>query len=135
MRWRRPRRRPRPGPNCDRAGAPSFDEEPGSITVSAEKGYSREAGNLIFHVSLLAALILVAVGKLYSYQGSIVSVEGTGFCNRPILYDTFHAGRLVQDRRQLANFCIDDLNSFTASYRDDGTPSQFKADVTLLRPV
>jgi cytochrome c biogenesis protein len=104
-------------------------EDSGAMTVSAEKGYSREAGNLIFHISLLAALILIAIGKLYSYQGSIVSVEGTGFCNRPLLYDTFHAGRLIKTG-QLANFCIDDLNSFTASYREDGSPSQFKADVT-----
>lgn len=104
-------------------------EEGGSVTVSAEKGYSREAGNLVFHICLLAALVLVAVGKLYSYQGSIVSVEGTGFCNRPISYDTFHAGRLV-NTGQLANFCLDDLNSFTATYRSDGSPAQFKADVT-----
>ncbi len=104
-------------------------EDGGSVTVSAEKGYSREAGNLVFHVCLLAALLLVAIGKLYSYQGSIVSVEGTGFCNRPILYDTFHAGRLVKTG-QLSDFCLDDLNSFDATYRSDGTPSQFKADVT-----
>lgn len=104
-------------------------DEGGSITVSAEKGYSREAGNLVFHICLLAALILVAVGKLYSYQGSIVSVEGTGFCNRPINYDTFHAGRQV-NTGQLSDLCLEDLNSFTATYRSDGTPSQFKADVT-----
>ena len=28
---------------------------PGAITLSAEKGYSRETGNLIFHVALLVA--------------------------------------------------------------------------------
>jgi len=105
------------------------DEGNGTVAVSAEKGYSREAGNLIFHVSLLAALILVALGKLFSYQGSIVTVEGTGFCNRPISYDTFHAGRMV-DTGRLANLCLDRLNSFSASYRSDGSPSQFKADVT-----
>lgn len=105
-------------------------EEPGgALAVSAEKGYSREAGNLVFHICLLLALVLVAVGKLNSYQGSIVSVEGTGFCNRPISYDTFHSGRLVNDGA-LANFCIDNLDSFTASYRPDGTAEQFRAEVT-----
>ncbi len=105
-------------------------EEPaGTLAVSAEKGYSREAGNLVFHVCLLIALVLVAVGKLYSYQGSIVAVEGTGFCNRPISYDTFHSGRLV-DNGALADFCIDNLDSFTASYRPDGTAQQFRAEVT-----
>ena len=91
--------------------------------MSAEKGYSREAGNLLFHVSLLVALVLIAGGKLLSYQGSIVTTEGTGFCNRPISYDTFHAGRLGAAPGQLADFCIDNLNSFTASYRADGSPA------------
>ncbi|HTZ44247.1 MAG TPA: cytochrome c biogenesis protein ResB [Jatrophihabitans sp.] len=105
------------------------DEGAGVLAVSAEKGYSREAGNLVFHVCLLVALVLIAVGKLHSYQGSIVSVEGTSFCNRPLSYDTFHAGRLVDEGR-LADFCVDDLNSFTATYRPDGTAQQFRADVT-----
>ncbi|MEO6700276.1 MAG: cytochrome c biogenesis protein ResB [Jatrophihabitantaceae bacterium] len=103
-------------------------EESGAIAVSAEKGYSREGGNLVFHVSLLVALVLIAAGKLFSYQGSIVLTEGSGFCNRPISYDAFHAGRWV-DAGKLANFCVDNLNSFTASYREDGSPAQFKADV------
>jgi len=105
------------------------EESGGALAVSAEKGYSREAGNLVFHICLLLALVLVAVGKLNSYQGSIVSVEGTGFCNRPIAYDTFHSGRLVHDGA-LANFCIDNLDSFTANYRPDGTAEQFRAEVT-----
>ena len=105
------------------------DEADGVLAVSAEKGYSREAGNLVFHVCLLVALVLIAFGKLNSYQGSIVTVEGTGFCNRPISYDSFHSGRLVHDGA-LANFCVDNLNSFTAQYRSDGTAQQFRADVS-----
>ncbi len=107
-------------------------EDGGVLAVSAEKGYSREAGNLVFHISLLLALVLIAGGKLLSYQGSIVTTEGTGFCNRPISYDTFHAGRWVS-AGQIANFCIDNLNSFTASYRADGSPQQFRADVSYSR--
>jgi cytochrome c biogenesis protein len=101
----------------------------GSIAISAEKGYSREAGNLVFHVALLAALVLIAAGRLYSYQGSVVKTEGSGFCNNLLSYDSFRAGRWI-DQGNLTNFCIDDLNSFTASYRADGSPAQFKADVT-----
>jgi cytochrome c biogenesis protein len=100
----------------------------GSVTISAEKGYSREAGNLLFHVSLLVALVLIAAGRLYSYQGSVVVTEGSGFCNVLPSYDSFRAGRWVQ-QGNLAQFCVDKLNSFTATYRADGTPSQFKADV------
>lgn len=102
---------------------------PAATTVSAEKGYTREAGNLLFHVALLAALILIAAGRLNSYQGSVVVSEGTGFCNTLVAYDSFHSGRSV-NQGTLAPFCIDRLNSFSASYRSDGTPAQFRADVT-----
>jgi cytochrome c biogenesis protein len=105
------------------------DSTTASVAVSAEKGYSREAGNLLFHVSLLAALVLIAAGRLLSYEGSIVLTEGSGFCNRPISYDTFSAGRLVQAGR-LADFCVDRLEQFRASYRDDGSPAQFQARVS-----
>jgi cytochrome c biogenesis protein len=104
-------------------------EESGAVAVSAEKGYSREAGNLLFHVSLLLALVLIAGGRLLSYEGSIVTTEGSGFCNRPISYDSFTAGRWVKPSG-LADFCIDRLEKFTASYREDGTPAQFKADIS-----
>ena len=104
-------------------------EESGSVAVSAEKGYSREAGNLLFHLSLLASLVLIAIGRLFSYEGSIVTTEGSGFCNRPISYDSFSAGRLVKPSA-LADFCVDRLEKFSASYREDGTPAQFKAEIS-----
>jgi cytochrome c biogenesis protein len=99
------------------------------VAISAEKGYSREAGNLLFHVSLLVALVLIAAGRLLSYQGSIVLTEGSGFCNTTLAYDSFRAGRSV-NKGGLAPFCVDRLNSFTATYRDDGSPAQFKADIS-----
>jgi cytochrome c biogenesis protein len=104
-------------------------EQDGAVAVSAEKGYSREAGNLLFHVSLLAALVLIAGGRLLSYEGSIVTTEGSGFCNRPISYDSFSAGRWVAPTA-LADFCIDRLDRFSASYREDGTPADFRAEVS-----
>jgi cytochrome c biogenesis protein len=98
------------------------------VAVSAEKGYSREAGNLLFHLSLLAALVLIAVGRGLSYEGSVVTTEGSGFCNRPISYDSFTAGRWVNPGA-LSDFCVDRLEKFTADYREDGSPARFKADV------
>jgi cytochrome c biogenesis protein len=106
---------------------------PAAVTVSAEKGYSREAGNLLFHLSLLAALVLIALGRLYSYEGSTVVTEGEGFCN-PGLYDSYRSGSWVQVG-STKKFCVDELNKFTATYRDDGTPSQFKADVTYSEGI
>ena len=57
----------------------------GSVTVSAEKGYLKEAGNLLFHFSLLAMLIGVAFGSWYGWHGDRLLVSGadTAFCNTP----------------------------------------------------
>jgi cytochrome c biogenesis protein len=110
------------------------EEESGALAISAEKGYGREAGNLLFHVALLMSLFLIAVGRLYHYEGSIVLTEGKGFCNNLLSYDSFRSGRQVSPG-QLAPFCVTNLNSFTATYRDDGSPAQFKADVAYSKGV
>src|SRR5581483_10116433 len=56
-------------------------EPGGGLTLSAEKGYSRETGNLVFHIALLVSLVLIAVGRVYSYEGQKIVVQGRGFCN------------------------------------------------------
>ncbi|MCU1690349.1 MAG: ccsB [Jatrophihabitantaceae bacterium] len=110
-------------------------EEPGgAVAIAAEKGYSREAGNLLFHVSLLTLLICIAIGNLFGYQGTVLVTEGRGFCNSVLTYDSFKSGRLAQDG-QVAPFCIDTLNDFQATYRADGSASDFRADITYSRSV
>ena len=67
--------------------------EPGpGGSVAAERGYLREAGNLVFHVSLLFLLLGVAVGALWGYRGSSVVVVGQGFSNSITQYDDLTAG-------------------------------------------
>jgi cytochrome c biogenesis protein len=111
-------------------------EESGATTLSAEKGYSRETGNLIFHIALLASLILIAVGRLYTYEGQLIVKQGSGFCNAVYQYDSWHPGRLAAEGKvHPAPFCIDRLDKFTASYTDEGAPSTFRADVTYRRNV
>ncbi len=106
-------------------------EDSGALTLSAEKGYTRETGNLLFHVALLAGLVLVAIGQLYKYQGSVIVTQGNGFCNTIPSYDSWKPGRLAANgRANLAPFCIDKLDKFTATYTASGEPSQFAADVT-----
>ncbi|MDL5155329.1 cytochrome c biogenesis protein ResB [Actinomycetospora termitidis] len=105
-------------------------EEPGGTrTVSAEKGALREVGNVVFHMSLLALLVGIAVGKLFGYEGNvIVMADGSEFCNSGILaYDTFRPGVRV-DGTELAPFCLD-VDRFTAQYRPDGAADSFAADV------
>src|SRR5262249_41387728 len=72
-------------------------EDGGTLTLSAEKGYSRETGNLIFHLALLAALILIAVGQLYTYEGSIIVKQGQGFCSNPGIFDSWSPGRFAAE--------------------------------------
>src|SRR5262249_15561598 len=40
----------------------------GVTEISAEKGYLREFGNIVFHFSLLGLLVAVAAGKLFGYE-------------------------------------------------------------------
>jgi cytochrome c biogenesis protein len=100
--------------------------------LSAEKGHLKEAGNLLFHLSLLALLLGLAGGKLWGYEGSILVTEGQGFCNSFQQYDTYSSGALV-DSGDLAPLCVD-LEGFEAEYEPDLTPSAFAADITYGEP-
>ncbi|HEX4247045.1 MAG TPA: cytochrome c biogenesis protein ResB [Pseudonocardia sp.] len=107
-------------------------EEPdggGGYTVSAEKGYLREAGNLVFHLALVGLLIGFAVGKLFGYQGQVIVLTGGNqFCNSGILgYDSFTAGNLV-DGTSLNQFCVK-VDTFTAQYLPNGQPEHYEAAI------
>jgi cytochrome c biogenesis protein len=95
--------------------------------LSAEKGFLRETGNLLFHLSLLALLLGLAGGKLWGYEGSILVTEGGGFCNSFQQYDTYSAGPLVQTK-DLTPLCVD-LKQFTASYEQNATAASYTADI------
>jgi cytochrome c biogenesis protein len=97
-------------------------------TFSAEKGYLREAGNLVFHLSLIGLLLGFAGGKLYGYEGQVIVATGGQFCNTGILgYDSFRAGLRV-DGTHLAPFCVK-VDSFTADYLPSGQASSFDASI------
>jgi cytochrome c biogenesis protein len=100
--------------------------------VSAEKGYLREAGNLLFHLALLGVLVSIALGGLFGYKADKLLVEGQGFSDTMAALDEFHPGRLVAGS-DLAPFSLT-LNRFSASYitsgQSRGQPSDFDAYVT-----
>ncbi|MFP5373006.1 MAG: cytochrome c biogenesis protein ResB, partial [Actinomycetes bacterium] len=100
--------------------------------LSAEKGHLKEAGNLLFHLSLVALLLGLAGGKLWGYEGSILVTEGQGFCNSFQQYDTYSSGALV-DSGDLAPICVD-LSEFRAEYEPDRTASSFTADIRYGGP-
>ena len=104
----------------------------GSLTVSAEKGYIKETGNLLFHFALLALLIGVALGSWYGWHGGrlLVAGEDSGFCDTLQQYDEVGLGARVNGG-DLPPFCVT-LRDFHASYLDDGQPVQFSADVSYV---
>ncbi|MFE2600812.1 cytochrome c biogenesis protein ResB [Streptomyces sp. NPDC059396] len=99
--------------------------------VAAEKGYLREAGNLIFHVALIVLLVAFATGQLFKSEGGKLVVEGDGFSNTLTQYDDFKSGSLF-NTDDLAPFSFT-LDSFTATYERSGpqlgTPRTFEAKV------
>jgi len=102
----------------------------GAVDVSAEKGYLREFGNLVFHFSLLGLLVAVAVGKLFRYEGNVIVIadSGPGFCSAsPAAFDSFRAGNTV-DGTSLHPICIRD-NDFQAHYLSSGQATSFAADI------
>jgi cytochrome c biogenesis protein len=103
--------------------------EEGSRSVSAERGFLRETGNLVFHMSLVGLLVGIAVGKLFGYEGQVIVLANGGqFCNTSILgYDSFNPGLRV-DGTELAPFCIK-VDSFTAEYLPNGQPEQYTAEM------
>ena len=106
------------------------EEKSGAVAVSAEKGYSRESGNIVFHVSLLVALVLIAVGRLFHYEGSVVVTEGDQFCNSPAAFDNWRPGRVAADGGIApAPFCVQ-VDNFTAKYLDTGEPTDFASQIT-----
>ncbi|MCV7342680.1 cytochrome c biogenesis protein ResB [Mycobacterium haemophilum] len=101
-----------------------------TVEVSAEKGYLREFGNLVFHFSLLGLLVAVAVGKLFGYEGNVVVIAdgGPGFCSAsPAAFDSFRAGNTV-DGTSLHQLCIR-VNDFAAQYLPSGQATSFAADI------
>ena len=65
-------------------------------SVAVEKGFIRESGNLLFHLSLIGILIGVSAGVLGGMRGSAIVNEGESFTNVATSYDTLSAGRFFK---------------------------------------
>jgi cytochrome c biogenesis protein len=105
------------------------EEADGARSISAERGYLRETGNLVFHFALLGLLVAFALGKMFGYEGQVI-VQATGkqFCNSGVFnFDTFRPGLRV-DGTQLSPFCVR-VNDFQASYLHNGQAESFQANI------
>ena len=132
----RPRRRGRPERVANtiagrlRGWRTAIRHQDHAVEVSAEKGYLREFGNMVFHFSLLGLLVAVAVGKLFGYEGNVIVIAdgGPGFCSAsPAAFDSFRAGNTV-DGTSLQPICVR-VNDFQAHYLPSGQATSFAADI------
>jgi cytochrome c biogenesis protein len=104
-------------------------ESSNAASISAERGYLREAGNLIFHISVLIVLVGFASGSLLGYKGGVIVVTGGQFANVASQYDEFDPGTLF-DAKDLApfSFKLTDFDvKFIAEGRESGMAQDFSA--------
>ena len=93
--------------------------------LSAERGYLRETGNLVFHLSLVLLLVGIAWGAFRGFKGTVLVVEGTGFSNTITSYDDITPGRRFQ-ASSLVPFSLH-LDDFRATYTPQGAALTFDA--------
>ena len=119
-------------PDEDRAGA---------FSISAERGYTRELMNLIFHIGIVAMILTFVAGRMVFYEGQVIVVTNSEaesavpveqsrvFCNTsPANFDVFRAGPLF-DGTGLTPFCFESQN-FSATYLNNGQANEFSSDIT-----
>ena len=92
-----------------------FDGE----SASAERGYLRETGNLVFHIALVGILLAVGVGGGFIWTGEKVLPVGESFANTLSDYDSVSPGRWF-DADGLSPYRLT-LTKFVAKYDETGT--------------
>ena len=85
--------------------------------ISAEKGYIREFGNLVFHISLIAILVGISTSSLLGMKGDSILNIGEKFTNIPTNYDSINYGRLFS-QKNMSPFIIKATN-FVAKYNPE----------------
>lgn len=105
-------------------------------TLSAEKGYVRESGNLVFHLALIGVLVGVAWGHLLGWKGDVILPTGQTFANTLSRYDTFSPGPWV-DPTDLEPYTLR-LDRLDATFETEdtgrgqfGAPRDFVASTTF----
>jgi cytochrome c biogenesis protein len=83
----------------------------GDAAVSSERGYLREVGNLVFHLSVIVVLVGFGVGSLFGYKGGVILPVGQGFSNNLTQYDDFVPGSFFTgDDMEPFCFTVDDFD-------------------------
>ncbi len=88
-------------------------------SISAERGYLRETGNLVFHSALVGVLAAVALGGGFGYNGQRLLVQGEPFVNARADYDSFYPGPFVDAADPPLDPYALRLDDFTGTYELD----------------
>lgn len=117
------------------------EDRAGTYSLSAERGYAREVSNLIFHLSVVVLIVVIAAGVLVRYEGQVIVVteseapnavdvdQSQEFCNTSTAnFDSFRAGPTV-DGTGLTPFCFISHN-FHADYLPNGQAEMFTSDIS-----
>lgn len=106
----------------------------GEASVSAERGYLRETGNLVFHTALLGVLVAVGIGGGFGFSGQRVVVEGQSFVNTLAAYDSFNPGRFFDDTTlDPYRLSLEELDAVYETQNQEaiGQPIDFTAHVSV----
>lgn len=114
-----------------------FDDGKRGVSVSAERGYMRETGNLVFHSAMVGVIVAVGIGGGFTWSGQRVLVEGQTFVNGLVSYSSFNPGRFFTPD-VLAPFSMR-LDSFDITYEEEnqnaiGQATDYAANVTVNTP-
>lgn len=101
--------------------------------LSAERGYLREFGNLVFHIALVLLLVGVACTVTFGYRGTSNVLVGQGFSNTLSQYDEITSGPAFTDRDLVPfSIAIDDFDAkFEAGQVNTGQPREFTLRTTV----
>lgn len=99
-------------------------------SISAEKGFTRETGNLFFHLALVLILIGVSFGSLFGMRGDAIVNVGERFINTPTTFDSLSFGKLFNEK-SLPPFSIE-VDEFVAKYNPvTNAPEDYTLSVTV----
>lgn len=117
------------------------EDRAGKFSLAAERGYSRELANLLFHLGLVGMIATIALGRMVYYEGHVIVVtesgnyetppieQNTEFCNTSTAnFDSFRAGPLF-DGTGLTTFCFD-AHDFAADYLPNGQAEMFTSNIS-----
>lgn len=100
-------------------------------SISAEKGFTRETGNLFFHLALILVLLGISFSSLFGMRGEAIINVGERFVNTPTSYDTLNYGKLYGDGN-LSGFMLT-VDKFDSRYNViTGSPEDYTLNVSIL---